>query len=70
MKAKARTDRLTAIADELDQLELTRQRLFAERMDLWLDGRNADPPATVAELARASRVKDVTMRLLVSRHTA
>lgn len=66
MRPKARIDRLGAIADELDRLELDRQRLFTERMRLWQEGRAAN--VTVAVLARASRVKDVTLRLLVKRH--
>lgn len=71
MRKRARLDRLTAIADELDRLELRRQALFAERMRLWISGRDAKrDPSTVVELASASRVKAVTLRLLVKRHEA
>lgn len=57
--------RLSAIADELAAIAEAERALFDERVELWKQGRAKGIPA--AGLARASRVKSVTVRQLINR---
>ena len=58
-------ERLTEIADHLDDLNEERDDLFAERLALWRQGQRQGLKPVA--LARASRIKAVTLRTLLAR---
>lgn len=55
--------RLESIADEVTTLNVRLDALFAERLELWLAGRELGMKSR--DLARPSRVKPVTVRQLM-----
>jgi hypothetical protein len=58
---------LTAMADQLEQLELDRDRLYARRRELYVRGREMTPPISGAAMARAARVSDAALVLSARR---
>lgn len=54
---------LVRIADELDALQARQTALFAQRVELWTEGRDVHGMKS-RELARPSRVRPVTVRNL------
>jgi hypothetical protein len=58
---------LAAMADQLEQLELDRDRLYARRRELYMRGREMTPPISGAAMARAARVSDAALVLSARR---
>jgi len=50
--------RLGEIADELDDLQVRVEELYAERLELWQAGQALDPKLLHRELAEPSRVTE------------
>ncbi len=60
---------LSAMADQLEQLEADRERLYTRRRELYVRGREMAPPISGASMARAARVSDAALVLSARRLT-